>query len=386
MAPGKKKPASTSKIKVHDSASESGEKSERAVFKSIKEDDSPTKPVTKNRLKVKDEIPSSPVRQPKAKIIAIKEGSLSPTKKPAKILIKPSLDDNGDSSQSSQSKPTKSGTASKSSSYRGKIWERRGKILEAAEKRKRSPPRAKFKVPSEFGDSQESYVSTSNTNVVISDESDQDQVGGNSELADNASSDEEVPLAERVTECPWCGEVVLETLLNDFSKGKRLNVQMQTRFCQKHKKMTAMNIWHEKGYPTVHWNDLEDRFDKHRKSLLEVINGQRSYYRDILAERIETGQGRSLKKEGNLNPGYYGPRGCKLMCDYLVEEFGELLKEKAISDRVIAGRGSAAFIQSVLVLELGTRLIEEDMEVSTEEAREIMEDSKALGELIHEEV
>jgi hypothetical protein len=74
------------------------------------------------------------------------------------------------------------------------------------------------------------------------------------------------------------------------------------------------------------------------------------------------------------------------MCDYLVEEFGESLKEKATQDRVIAGRGSAAFIQVVLVAELAVQLIMEDMNVSASDAREIMEESKTLGELLHEEV
>ncbi|KAF5617186.1 RTC4-like domain protein [Fusarium sp. NRRL 52700] len=210
------------------------------------------------------------------------------------------------------------------------------------------------------------------------------------ELSDTETINEERPtdknsLEDRMTKCPWCGDLVSEQALKDYSKGKRLNVQMQTRFCAKHKKETAMDTWRERGYPHVDWSGLAGRLDDHRTYLTKIVNGKQSFFRDILAEKIETGQGRSLKKEGNLNPGYYGPRGCKLMCDYLVEEFGESLKENATKDRVIAGRGSAAFIQSVLVAELAVQLIMEDMDVSASEAREIMEESKALGELIHEE-
>ncbi|KAF4947282.1 hypothetical protein FGADI_10591 [Fusarium gaditjirri] len=210
------------------------------------------------------------------------------------------------------------------------------------------------------------------------------------ELSDTETINEEPlkdknSLEDRMTKCPWCGDLVSEQALKDYSKGKRLNVQMQTRFCAKHKKETAMETWRERGYPYVDWSRLEGRLDDHRAYLTKIVDGKQSFFRDILAEKIETGQARSLKKEGNLNPGYYGPRGCKLMCDYLVEEFGESLKENATKDRVIAGRGSAAFIQSVLVAELAVQLIMEDMDVSASEAREIMEESKALGELIHEE-
>lgn len=103
----------------------------------------------------------------------------------------------------------------------------------------------------------------------------------------------------------------------------------------------------------------------------------------VLATKVELGKARSMKKEEDVEPGYYGPRGFNLMCDYTVREFGNLLKTKAVDDRVIAGRGSAAFIQCVLVPELAVRLIMEDMGVGSEEARIIMEESKSLGEIVH---
>jgi hypothetical protein len=210
------------------------------------------------------------------------------------------------------------------------------------------------------------------------------------QLSDTESNEippeDEQNLQGRMTKCPWCGDAVSEQALKDYSKGKRLNVQMQTRFCAKHKKETAMDTWRERGYPHIDWNRFEKRLEDHQEYLARIVDGKKSYYRDMLAEKIQTGQARSLKKEGDLNPGYYGPRGCKVMCDYLVEEFGESLKENATKDRVIAGRGSAAFIQSVLVAELAVQLIIEDMGVSAGEAREIMEESKTLGELLHEEI
>lgn len=214
--------------------------------------------------------------------------------------------------------------------------------------------------------------------------SDLDQLS-DTESDDMPPEDEENP-QDKMTQCPWCGDAVSEQALKDYSKGKRLNVQMQTRFCAKHKKETAMDTWRERGYPHIDWERLEERLKDHQHYLSKIVDGKTSHYRNVLAEKIRTGQARSLKKEGDLNPGYYGPRGCKLMCDYLVEEFGESLKEKATQDRVIAGRGSAAFIQVVLVAELAVQLIMEDMNVSASDAREIMEESKTLGELLHEEV
>ncbi|OAQ95899.1 hypothetical protein LLEC1_07105 [Akanthomyces lecanii] len=93
-----------------------------------------------------------------------------------------------------------------------------------------------------------------------------------------------------------------------------------------------------------------------------------------------------MKREESFNPGYYGPRGFNAMCDYLVGEFSGVLKKRAVDDRVIAGRGSAAFIQAVLVAELGVRLIMDDMRLSETKARQLMEHSKVLGELVQPEI
>lgn len=187
--------------------------------------------------------------------------------------------------------------------------------------------------------------------------------------------------------CPWCGDEVDEQLLKDFSRGERMNVRRQTKFCQEHKKHAAREAWDSRGYPDIDWDELPHRIVSHYDTLLEIIDGRKSHYRTFLARKIEAGEARSLKKEENLNPGYYGPRGFNIMCDRLVERFGKLLKERAVEDRVISGRGSAAFIQAVLVAELAILLIMDDMMIeSYDEAQEIMEDSKALGEIVNEDV
>ncbi|KAK1246846.1 hypothetical protein MKX08_000648 [Trichoderma sp. CBMAI-0020] len=188
--------------------------------------------------------------------------------------------------------------------------------------------------------------------------------------------------------CPWCGTSVDMQQLKEFSEGRqRLSVKMQAKFCESHRKTSAQEAYELKSYPEVQWESLTERFESHRARLLDIINGEeQSHYRTALADKIALGKGRSMKQEENLNPGYYGPRGFNMMCDYLVAEFGDLLKKKAIHDKIIAGRGSPAFIQSVLVPELGVQLIMEDMQVSPEEARGILEESKALGELVHGEI
>ncbi|KAL7958671.1 RTC4-like domain-containing protein [Trichoderma compactum] len=253
----------------------------------------------------------------------------------------------------------------------------KGEPKEGAEQTTSSPPPAKFVMPAQLSD----FVPPGTGNGDDIDDGDLSD-GSSSDLSSLGGlfPDKE---GDGGAQCPWCGATVDMKLLKDFSNGKRLNVRLQTKFCEQHRKKSAMAAWESKAYPDVEWASLEARFEKHQARLLDIINGEESFYRTALAEKIEQGQGRSMKKEENLNPGYYGPRGFNMMCDYLVKEYSDMLKKKAVHDKVIAGRGSAAFIQAVLVAELGVQLIMEDMLVSPEEARHILEESKPIGDLVH---
>lgn len=302
-----------------------------------------------------------------------------PKERPRRRFVKPSQDTNDN--DSSQASPARTLTLRQTAPQNQKPGKHTKTLWTKATPPKPRGP--KFKAP---GDVSEASLAGSQ-----GDSYDGSNSSELSELSDLESLDSQyapeisIPPPSNTTACPWCGEEVAERLLKDFSKGKRLNVRMQTRFCKKHKKTAAMETWNERNYPDpIPWPTLKDRFSSHRLPLLSIVRGSPSHFRSVLASKIETGQARNLKKEENLNPGYYGSRGFNLMCDWLVGEFGDMLKEKAVTDRVIAGRGSAAFIESVLVAELAVRLIGEDMGVGVEEARAVLEESKALGDIVHD--
>lgn len=247
------------------------------------------------------------------------------------------------------------------------------------------PSRAVFKMPASLSELELQTFSQETIDAPMTDSflMNSDDATNNSEgtMGDDADMAEE-PAAL----CPWCGEAVDKKLLDDFSKGKRMNVQMQTTFCDKHKKQAGHQEWQQKRYPAIEWDTLKERFNPHHALLLRIINGSDSHFRSIHKQKVERGRARSMKKEGNLTPGYYGPRGFNAMCDYLVGAFGALLKKKAVSDKTIAGRGSAAFIQNVLVAELAVQLIMEDLDLCEDDARITLQESKGLGELLHGDV
>jgi hypothetical protein len=191
--------------------------------------------------------------------------------------------------------------------------------------------------------------------------------------------------------CPICGEVVEKSLLDNFSKGKWKGTQMpvavQDMICRSHKMVSAKASWAENAYPTINWDVLETRLNAHRPLLSQILDGKPSYYRDILAKKIKAGQDRTLLTSKRVDlPGYYGPRGLRAIQEYVITNFGSHVRSRAARDPTISKRGYGHYVQAVLVPELAVRLIMDDMGVSVEMARTIMEESVGLGELLSEDV
>lgn len=213
-----------------------------------------------------------------------------------------------------------------------------------------------------------------------------------SQLADFEISIKEVPMEKKgnldpgKALCPMCEEQVDKGWLQDFSRGQRMTVARQAKFCRMHKRKTAQKTWEERGYPEIDWKNLVARIEGHYDYIESLIRGKISHFGELHQEKINTGKNRTLlKTEDYLTPGYYGLRGMSLMTETIIEIFSSLLRERAPRDRLISARGYTGFVQSVLVPELATKLIQGDMSLGADEARKVMQDSRAVGEILNDE-
>jgi hypothetical protein len=198
---------------------------------------------------------------------------------------------------------------------------------------------------------------------------------------------ERSPSPDRGPVCPMCGEPVDQELLDSFSKKRYMTITQQQRFCHAHKMQSARDTWSDRKYPKIDWERLDKRIAKHHRSLKKILEGEPSHYGAIYTQGIKDGSNRTLlKMTENLTPGYYGTKGLRVMTEKLIDQFSSLLRKAAVRDRVVSARGQTTFVQCVLVPELAVRLIMEDMAVDEEEARDIMKESIAIGELLNEEV
>ncbi|KAI1852346.1 hypothetical protein JX266_002524 [Neoarthrinium moseri] len=192
------------------------------------------------------------------------------------------------------------------------------------------------------------------------------------------------PLGSR---CPMCHETVDQELLKKHLAGGSMNVRRQSAFCRLHKRKEAQDHRKTKGYPDVDWGNIESRLQMHTDIIENILQGQRlSHYASLFQKRVESGENRMLLKTNeSLIPGYYGPRGLRVMSEFITKNFSDTLRKRAVEDRLVSSRGYSGYMQAVLVPELAIRLIMEDMSVTEEDARGILSDSCDVGELVHEE-
>ncbi|KAJ0121652.1 hypothetical protein J7T55_008819 [Diaporthe amygdali] len=206
-------------------------------------------------------------------------------------------------------------------------------------------------------------------------------------LYTDATTDKKAHLGADEAACPMCDEPVDKQWLSEYSKGQRMSISRQAKFCHLHKKRSAKKLWEAKGYPEVDWGQLEARIRSHRDYLESLINGAPSHFGEQLREKIRTGRNRTLFKTDDYPiPGYYGLRGMSAMTESIVDTFSSLLRERAPRDRLISARGHTGYVQAVLVPELGVRLIKEDMGIGDDgEARAVMRESQAVGVILNDE-
>lgn len=187
--------------------------------------------------------------------------------------------------------------------------------------------------------------------------------------------------------CPMCGQTVDSELLKKYTTQGRMTIRQQTAFCRSHKRKEAEDARRTNNYPEVDWDGLEARFTDHRDFIKSILEGERSsHFASLLSNKVETGKDRTLlKTDESLTPGYYGPRGLRLMTEFIMHSFSDTVRKRAIEDHLVAARTYTGYVQSVLVPELAVRLIMEDMDVDEEDARRIMQESSGLGDVLHEE-
>nr|POE49439.1 hypothetical protein CFP56_50356 [Quercus suber] len=195
-------------------------------------------------------------------------------------------------------------------------------------------------------------------------------------------------------ECAICGAEVSRALREDYedthTHGRGLNYKWQQRFCRHHKQHESRDVWRQRGYPDIDWENLGARLKAraYTKHLKNVLRGETaSIYRDRLAQRLEGGGVWSVQKSMASK----GKAGANVGTEYIVAKFADEIRDRSIHDSLVAAAGVqggvSGFVQAVLVPELAVCLIEDDLGPETgQSAAAVIAESGDLGELLNPEV
>ncbi|KAM5443702.1 hypothetical protein MferCBS31731_001476 [Microsporum ferrugineum] len=194
-----------------------------------------------------------------------------------------------------------------------------------------------------------------------------------------------------VTVCPVCEIPVDAELFKSFKSMEKMG--QQSRFCFLHRRKTAEEQWKERRYPAIDWESFKERIENQFSKLESILSPESdSVYRKILKSSA-----RDRNQQGNfrfsitnselekISTGYYGARGARNMMEVIIARFAPRVRELALSDSLVQAVGVSGYVQAVLVPELTTMLVKEDMGVDDEEARQIIQDSMEIGDLLNQQ-
>lgn len=193
--------------------------------------------------------------------------------------------------------------------------------------------------------------------------------------------------------CPMCHIHVDPAFLEEFRDGAALRWKDKLAFCKAHKTASATAQYNENAYPCIDWSVLESRLAGFDGQLDSVIAGtQPSFYRNTLEDTFATGsrsrnalRNPAVAGQETTVPGYYGLRGAEVMARHITSAFAGRIRRLAARDSLIPRIGVAGFVQAVLVPELAVLLVKEDLKLTEEEARVVLQESAELGKLVHAE-
>jgi hypothetical protein len=192
-------------------------------------------------------------------------------------------------------------------------------------------------------------------------------------------------------QCEVCSHLVEVSAVKAFLKGKRRSMDTMRQFCKHHRRETGLADWAERGYPDIDWDNLPHRIQRHVPALEKILRSRKSHYRERQIQLIRSKRANAMLQQlGSeefdlLTPGYYGGRGADIMLDIIMEHLTKVMLEVSETDAVLnnCSGQSAGYAQTVLVPELATRLVMEDMNISAEEARRVLVESVKLGDLMN---
>lgn len=181
--------------------------------------------------------------------------------------------------------------------------------------------------------------------------------------------------------CPFCAK----PLPKGFKEEPPRAARAKFGFCKRHEDYEIVQRGRAKGYPKTRFNE-QAVTRRIRKMLPELRKFDRAG-EFVGAIRSRTKRGATAMATYTFAhltiPGYYGPRGAQVITSIAMREMERDIKRRAGVKDVEFFGGVMGYVSSVVVPEVGVRLICEDMDLTWSEAKKVMESSAEYGGVLN---
>lgn len=124
------------------------------------------------------------------------------------------------------------------------------------------------------------------------------------------------PCETHTVRCPACLCEVEEDFFNARLPGLRHpSVREQVNFCRAHRRETVKHEWSRRGFPSINWEDLDQRLTQFHFRLNQILNSKlRPFYQRKVKNEMRNNPRRFVGSYSPLHhAGYYGPRGDEML-------------------------------------------------------------------------
>jgi hypothetical protein len=182
--------------------------------------------------------------------------------------------------------------------------------------------------------------------------------------------------------CKFCRKGLPST----FVESPPVAARARYAYCQRHENASILENGKKKGYPSsFDFFTVQTRIAEMLPTIRKLLDGPTeseflTNLRRKTARRNAAAPMIMIKLFEDSQPGYYGPKGGEMITEVVMDKFGEYIRnKKELHDGLMFCGGVMGFVSSVVVPEVGVRLIMKDMNVDWDAARKIMTESIPYG-------
>jgi hypothetical protein len=185
--------------------------------------------------------------------------------------------------------------------------------------------------------------------------------------------------------CKFCRKELPQSFIEEPPTASRARFG----YCRRHENATILQQGKQLGYPAIYdFTQVRVRITKLLPRIRKLLDGPDSEFLTTLRNKTSHRNVATPMSMFNVfdltQPGYYGPRGAEMIRGIVMDSMAKEIKSnKSLSDALKFCGGVMGYISSIIVPEIGVRLIMQDMDVNWDDAKRVMKESAAYGNVIN---